>query len=111
MKKFVLLACLGAMWSSVVWAEDAAPKASETPAAAATEAKPAEPFAFADFSWIPGNYGPSESVLASKYFVPELRLDTAYHYSFNNPADDTIGGFKRSLPTRRIPDHPNRSRR
>jgi len=55
-------------------------------------AKPAEPFAFADFSWMPGNYGPTESFVQSKYFVPEIRLDTTYHHSFNNPADDTIGG-------------------
>ena len=54
--------------------------------------KIAEPFAFTDFSWVPGNYGPSESGFATKYFTPELRLDTAYHHSFNNPSDDTISG-------------------
>jgi hypothetical protein len=67
---------------SLSFAEEASP---EVPAAAA-------PFAFADFSWVPGNYGPSESPLASKYFTPELRLDLAYHHSFNNPSDDTISG-------------------
>lgn len=51
-----------------------------------------EPFAFADFSWIPGNYGPSENPMATKYFTPELRVDTVYHYSFANPADNTISG-------------------
>lgn len=50
------------------------------------------PFSFADFSWIPGNYGPSESPLATRYFTPELRLDSVYHYSFNKPKDHTIGG-------------------
>jgi hypothetical protein len=54
--------------------------------------KPAEPFAFADFSWIPGGYGPAESPFATKYFTPELRVDNAYHYSFANPKDDTISG-------------------
>jgi len=54
--------------------------------------KPAEPFAFADFSWIPGNYAPAESKLATKYFVPEIRFDNSYHYSFSNPQDDTISG-------------------
>ena len=58
----------------------------------AGEAKAADPFAFADFSWMPGNYGPSESPLATKYFTPELRLDSSYHHSFNNPADNTISG-------------------
>lgn len=53
---------------------------------------PPEPFAFADFSWVPGNYGPSESKLKTKYFTPEIRLDTAYHYEFSNPKDDTISG-------------------
>jgi thymidylate synthase (FAD) len=53
--------------------------------------KPA-PLAFADFSWVPGNYGPPESKLATKYFTPELRLDTAYHYQFARPKDHTISG-------------------
>ena len=51
-----------------------------------------EPFAFADFSWAPGNYAPPESELKTKYFTPELRLDTAYHYSFAQPKDNTISG-------------------
>jgi hypothetical protein len=55
------------------------------------ETKP-EPFAFADFSWMPGNYGPSENVLATKYFTPEVRLDNVYHYDFSHPADHTISG-------------------
>lgn len=62
------------------------------PAAPAEEPKAAEPFAFADFSWAPGNYGPSESPLATKYFTPEIRLDNTYHYSLNNPVDNTISG-------------------
>ncbi len=51
-----------------------------------------EPFAFADFSWVPGNYAPAESPFATTYFIPELRLDAAYHHSFHHPADDTISG-------------------
>ncbi|MDR3607116.1 MAG: outer membrane beta-barrel protein [Oligoflexia bacterium] len=58
----------------------------------AAETKAAEPFSFADFSWVPGGYAPPDSPMKTKYFTPELRLDTAYHYSFNNPADDTISG-------------------
>ncbi len=46
----------------------------------------------ADLSWIPGNYSPPESKLATKYFIPEIRLDNAYHYSFANPSDQTISG-------------------
>src|SRR5262245_17830199 len=56
------------------------------------EPKAADPFAFADFSWIPGNYGPSEHPLAWGPFTGELRVDTVYHYSFANPKDNTISG-------------------
>src|SRR5262245_57718411 len=51
-----------------------------------------EPFAFADFSWVPGNYGSSDRPLSFGPFVGEFRIDTAYHYSFNNPQDNTISG-------------------
>jgi hypothetical protein len=53
---------------------------------------PAVPFAFADFSWIPGNYAPPDSAFATKYFTPEIRLDTTYHYEFSNPLDNTVVG-------------------
>jgi len=53
--------------------------------------KPA-PFAFADFSWVPGNGGAAEKPLTFGPFVGEFRIDTAYHYSFNHPLDDTISG-------------------
>ena len=51
-----------------------------------------EPLAFADFSWAPANYAPPDSPLATKYFTPEIRVDTSYHYDFNHPIDDTISG-------------------
>lgn len=59
---------------------------------AMADEKPADPFAFADFSWMPGNYAPAEPTLSTKYFTGEFRLDTVYNYSFNNPQDDTISG-------------------
>jgi len=67
-------------------------KLSESETRAPAETKAAEPFAFGDFTWTPGGYGPTESGLATKYFTPELRIDTVYHYSLNNPVDDTISG-------------------
>lgn len=72
----------------------AEPAATETSTlqAQSTTSAPAEPFAFADFSWAPGNYAPPESVLAMKYFIPEIRVDVAYHYDFSDPQDDTISG-------------------
>ncbi len=56
------------------------------------EPKPAEPFAFADFSWVPGGYGSNDKPLSFGPFSGELRVDTAYHYSFSNPKDNTISG-------------------
>ncbi len=65
-----------------------APPAEEKPA----EKKALEPFAFADFTWLTGNSRQKEYPLAGKIFSGEFRVDTAYHYSFNHPKDDTIGG-------------------
>lgn len=52
----------------------------------------AVPFAFGDFSWVPGNKGSSEHPLSWGPFVGEFRVDTAYHHSFANPVDNTISG-------------------
>jgi len=61
---------------------------------AATNEKPknAEPFAFADWTWLNGNPRTKEPAFDSKFFTPEIRVDVAYHYDFNHPKDDTIGG-------------------
>jgi hypothetical protein len=50
------------------------------------------PFAFADFSWAPGNAGPSERPLTAGPFTGEFRMDNAFHYSFARPIDNTISG-------------------
>lgn len=55
-------------------------------------AKAAEPFAFADFTWIPGNAGSTERPLSWGPFVGEIRVDTVYHLSFSRPVDNTISG-------------------
>ena len=54
--------------------------------------KVAEPFAFADFSWMNGNCRQTESVLDTKYFTGEFRSDVNYVYDFNHPQDHTIVG-------------------
>jgi len=66
----------------------------QTPAAPAVPAaKPkADPFAFADFTWLSGNPRTKESPMDTKLFTGEFRADTEYTYSFNKPQDDTIGG-------------------
>jgi hypothetical protein len=51
-----------------------------------------EPFAFADFTWLNGNSRTKDTPYATTFFSPEIRADVDYNYSFNHPADDTIGG-------------------
>jgi hypothetical protein len=55
-------------------------------------ASKAEPFAFADFTWLTGNSRTTESPIDSKVFTGELRVDTDYVHDFNHPKDNTIGG-------------------
>jgi hypothetical protein len=76
-------------------AQDPAPAAQAAGAAAQAPSaapKPAEPFAFADFTWLTGNPRTTESPLDSKVFTGEFRVDTNYTFSFNHPQDDTISG-------------------
>ncbi len=63
-----------------------APEPSATPAPVST------PFAFADFTWVPGNSRTKESPLAWGPFTGEIRIDDAWHDSFAHPRDNTISG-------------------
>jgi hypothetical protein len=54
--------------------------------------KKAEPFAFADWSWLNGNPRTKTPAFDSKFFTPEIRVDVDYNYDFAHPKDDTIGG-------------------
>jgi hypothetical protein len=67
---------------------------SETaqPAASTPATQPAEPFAFADWTWLNGNARTKEAAFDSKFFTPEIRADVSYIYDFNNPRDNTISG-------------------
>ena len=65
--------------------------AVEVPAPAPTQPK-AEPFAFADFTWLNGNPRTKEAAFDSAFFTPEIRADVDYTYDFRHPQDDTIGG-------------------
>jgi len=58
--------------------------------------KAAEPFAFADFTWLNGNSRTTESPIQAKYFTGEFRADTSYIYDFNHPKDDTLVGSSES---------------
>jgi hypothetical protein len=52
----------------------------------------AEPFAFADWTWLTGQPRTKTPAFDSKFFTPEFRADVDYVYSGNHPSDDTIGG-------------------
>jgi hypothetical protein len=65
-----------------------------TNAAAATNGKPGyvEPFSDADWTWLNGNPRTKDIYWDSKFFTPEIRVDTDYVEDFNHPSDHTIGG-------------------
>src|SRR5205809_3932223 len=52
----------------------------------------AEPFAFADFTWLTGNARTKDTPYATRFFTPEIRSDVNYTYDFRHPQDDTISG-------------------
>ena len=61
-----------------------------------TSAAAREPFAFADFTWLNGTTRQKSSLLETKYFTGEFRLDASYIYSFNHPQDHTLIGSSES---------------
>ena len=67
-------------------------QATEKGKSGGTKAAKAEPFAFADFTWLTGNARTKESPMDTKFFTPEIRADVDYIYDFNHPKDNTIGG-------------------
>lgn len=69
----------------------ATPSTKQEQAATAPPAK-AEPFAFADFTWLNGNARTKDLAMDTKFFTPEVRADVSYIYDFNHPKDDSIGG-------------------
>jgi hypothetical protein len=83
--------------TSPITAPIAAPAAPVAAQAAATPAKPekpapAEPFAYADWTWLNGNARNKDVVWDSKFFTPEIRMDVHYVMDLNHPKDDTMGG-------------------
>jgi hypothetical protein len=67
---------------------------AESQPQAATPEKPqkAEPFAFADWTWLNGTPRTKTPAFDSKFFTPEIRADVDYIYDFHHPKDDTISG-------------------
>ena len=62
------------------------------PPPSTTKPAKAEPFAFADWTWLNGNPRTKDVPLDTKFFTPEIRADVDYIVNFNHPSDDTIGG-------------------
>ena len=87
-----LLAAQGAPDSTRAAGHDSAPAPAPKP----------EPFAFADFTWLQGNPRSHQSVLDSKVFTGEFRVDVSYIGDFNRPADHTLVGTSESGRTGEI---------
>ena len=66
----------------------AAQTSSDSAATGTTKQPPAEPFAYADWTWLNGTARTKDAVWDSKFFTPEIRLDTDFISSFNHPKDD-----------------------
>ena len=64
--------------------------------AADTAGRKADPFAFADFTWLNGNPRTTDSPLRTANFTGEFRGDISYIGSFNHPQDHTLVGTSES---------------
>jgi Putative beta-barrel porin-2, OmpL-like. bbp2 len=78
--------------SSARTVASAQPQATEKGKSAVVTASRTEPFAYADWTWLNGTPRNKEAVWDSKFFTPEIRLDTNFVSSFNHPKDDSLGG-------------------
>ena len=70
--------------------------------ASASKPPPAEPFAFADFTWLTGNPRTKESPIGNEFFTAEFRADVDYVHDFNHPKDDTIVGSSEVFRSREV---------
>lgn len=80
-------------------ASSAQPPVSPSLPASPTQA---EPFSFADWSWLNGNAREKDTPLDTKLFTPEFRADVSYIYDFHHPADDTLVGTTESGRTQEV---------
>jgi hypothetical protein len=70
------------------------PQPAQAATAVATTQQPetVAPFSDADWSWLNGNARTKDIYWDTKFFTPEIRIDTNYVADFNHPTDHTIGG-------------------
>ncbi len=52
----------------------------------------AEPFSFADFTWLNGNSRQTDYPLKTQYFTGQISLDANYVHQFHRPSDHTLVG-------------------
>jgi len=67
-------------------------KAQSEPAPTQTDTGKVEPFSDADWTWLNGNPRTKDVFWDTKFFTPEIRVDTNYVVDFNHPTDHSIGG-------------------
>src|SRR5579864_8094831 len=80
----------------------ASPPTSATTPSAPLKPKAAEPFSFADFTWLNGNSRTTESPIDTKVFTGEFRVDVSEINDFNHPRDNTLVGSSESGRTSEI---------
>jgi len=82
----------------------AVPMATPTPAQNLTDTKSAkaEPFAFADWTWLSGNPRTKTPAFDTKFFTPEIRADADYILQNHHPQDDTISGSSEAFRTNEV---------
>ena len=67
-------------------------KAQSEPAPTKDDPGKVEPFSDADWTWLNGNPRTKDIFWDTKFFTPEIRVDTNYVFDFNHPTDHSIGG-------------------
>jgi hypothetical protein len=72
--------------------QDRAPAQAPAQAPAPPAVDHVTPFADHYWGWLNGNPRTIDCPLCTKYFTPEIRVDTNYNLDFNHPKDDAING-------------------
>jgi hypothetical protein len=83
----------------------AAPATPATPAPTSFDPQRqtlADPFTYADFTWLNGSSRNEDTPLATKYFTPEVRFDSNFTEDYNQPRDHSLGGSTETFRSNEI---------
>jgi hypothetical protein len=83
--------------SSDADAESSSDDPQDAAAAPAEKPKKPDPFSLYDYTWMNANSRNHDTPLATKYFTPEIRVDSNYILDYNHPVDHTMGGATESF--------------